>query len=491
MGDQNSILPAPEARHLLRRAGFGAQPRDVDRIVAAGMTRGEAADDLIDFKPTHFKPRGRYMSDSHNKWVKYMIRTKNALQEKLVLFWHDHFATNYAKVQDQDLMVQQNFLFRQFCKGNFKDFVKAMNKDGAMMDFLDTITNKKKQPNENYPRELQELFTLGVFDLLGQPNYAQEDIVQIARAFSGWRYDDKDGAFLRESQHDFGDAQEGWNPPRGPKTIYKNRPGFGASGRDIEENGQGAVEIDTVIDIIFDHVDSGGHKTVARYITHKLMTFFMYADPDLSVVDDVIAASQFDTNWEIAGVLREMFVHDAFYESLSDPAKKSVKWPVDYTVTTLRLLKMKLKSKYQYVNGGDYAAIDDQLTNMGQELFEPPSVFGWDWETAWLSSATLLARYGLARDLMMSRDKGGTAFRPDKLFTLSAATKADDIVDEVTTLLGVVDDISSAERNALIDYVSDGGSAQTTLDLTDYDTRNAKLNGLVALVLQSPAYQVH
>ena len=142
------------------------------------------------------------------------------------------------------------------------------------------------------------------------------------------------------------------------------------------------------------------------------------------------------------------------------------------------------------LTGGSGDTVQTQLTNMGQQLFQPPSVFGWEWETAWLSSSTLLARYGFVRDLTSARDGGRTSFRPERLFDLGM-TDPGDIVDAVTTLLGVEDQLGSAERTALIDYLTDGAGPGASVNLADDDTRNRKLNGLVATVLQSPAYQLH
>ena len=266
MGDANTVLSASEARHLLRRAGFGGTPAAVAKILKRGDTRGEAADRLLKFNPKKFQPGGSgkdpNLRDSHDKWISFMIVSKFPLQEKLVLFWHDHFATSNFKVNNVRLMAAQNLLLRLFCKGNFRDFVKAINKNPAMMEFLDTVRNRRREPNENYARELMELFTLGVLDSAGNPNYLQEDIVQIARAFSGWRYDDeKFVPFLREESHDFMTDF----PERGPKVIFKSVGGFGASGRSFSLNGEGAAEIDTVIDTIFAHTDSDARIADHRY----------------------------------------------------------------------------------------------------------------------------------------------------------------------------------------------------------------------------------
>jgi uncharacterized protein (DUF1800 family) len=380
-------------------------------------------------------------------------------------------------------------LLHVFALGNLRDFVKAMNKDAAMMDFLDTRRNDKAIPNENYGRELCELFTLGVDDLLGAPNYTQDDVVQIARAFTGWRLDDKDVAFLNPSRHDF----EAEFPERGPKVIFQTTGGFGGGGVDFTQpGGEGAAEIDQVVDAIFAHTDSGGQNTVARRTAYRLLEYLCYEGPALATVDAVVSASGFDTTFEIAPLVRAIVVDDVFWETAA-PApwgmntKKSVKWPVDYVISTMRLLRMKLKGKPAGIQGGSFAPILDQMEAMGQVLMEPPSVFGWDWETGWISSSALLARYAFARDIVASRF-GATRFKPERVMDL-ALTDPGDIVDAVLEVLGIPDQIDTTERTALIDYLTDGGLSPT-LNLFDEQVRNDKLHGLFALVIQSPAYQL-
>src|SRR2546426_2057551 len=312
MGDENTILSPAEARHFLRRTGFGALGRDLDRILAAGETRGQTADRLLGRKPQSVRPRGSDFESAHGKWIRQLVKTKTPLHAKLALFWHDHFATSYAKVQDIGLMADQIWLLHKQGAGNLKSLVKAINKNPAMMEFLDTVRNRKRVPNENYARELQELFTLGVYDFAGNPNYTQEDIVQIARAFTGWDYDGVT-AFLDQDRHDFAADF----PERGPKVIYRQTGGFAPAGRDFTVNGEGEPEIDTVIDIIFDHTDTDGKKTVARRTASRLLEFFAHAAPSTAVVDQVVAASGFDTSWGISALLRAIFVHDAFYETMA------------------------------------------------------------------------------------------------------------------------------------------------------------------------------
>ncbi len=490
----NTPLTAPHARHLLRRTGFGAPPDQVAALV--GRTRGDAVTGLLAFVPQGFQPGGRFPNQQHDKWVKFMVKSKAPLQEKLVLFWHDHFATGVSKVVITKLMGVQNKLLRRHCKGNFRVLMKAVNKDAAMMEFLDTVRNEKAIPNENYARELLELFTLGVKDEAGNDNYTQDDIVQIARAFTGWRRNDKTAVFTT-SRHDFNADYEGPPENRGPKDIFKSTGGFGIDGIRYAGTGspyaEGAAEIDTIIDILLMHTDGAGKVTVARRLARRLIEFFAHPEPSLAFIDDVVALSGFAGSWDLASLLHQIFVHDDFYLS-SAPAgagtKKSVKWPIDFVVSSLRLLDIRLSGKFSQVNGGDFRPIYDHMTNMGQILFDPPSVFGWDWETGWLSSATLLARYTFASDLASSSAAGGRV-RFERLIDLNDASAAPgDVVDTVTDLLGVTDELTPAERDVLIDYLTDGNPG-TPVDLTDDVVRDKKVTGLFGLVMQSPAYQVH
>jgi uncharacterized protein (DUF1800 family) len=497
MGDATTPLTAAEARHLLRRTGFGAQRALVDAL--AGRARGAAADELLAFNPSGFAPKAPYFETAHDKWVKYIAKktgkpsiksARVGLQEKLVIFWHDHFATSVSVVSAK-LLADQNKLFRRMCKGSFKALVKAVNKDPAMMSFLNTVDNHKDVPNENYARELQELFTLGVKDLAGNDTYTQADIVQVARAFTGWHHDDKpNSAHLHDYDHDYAVHF----PERGPKVIYQSTGGFGPAGRDFTVNGEGEAEIDTVVDIIFEHTDSDGRSTVARHLAWKLIQYFAHPAPSTAFVDEVVGASGFAATWDLSALLRAILVDDDFYAGAAPApygpaAKRSVKWPIDFVVGTLNQLGMKTKGRDLRVQGGSYATLRESLIGMGQGLLDPPSVFGWDWETSWISSAALLARYDFARNLASARSGGALGLRPERLVDLDL-TDPGDIVDAVAGALGVTDQLVPADRAAHVAYLTDGG-LNPTLNLNDYYVRNTKLHGLFALVLESPAYQMH
>jgi len=519
MGDQNTPITAADARQVVRRCGFGIPVKESKKYTVdalTGLTRGAVADLFLSFRPKGFQPKGKDFFASHNKWLKFMLKAKKgyALQEKLVLFFHDHFATNYTTLANQMgqadalvMMGQQNRFFRKNCTGNFKTLVKSINTNPAMMNFLDTVLNLKNQPNENYGRELMELFTLGVRDLNGKVNYLQEDIVQIARAFTGWQHDIKaNTGHLHPEAHDTTAAF----PERGPKVIFgvahpeivppappHNVGGF-ASPQSFIVGGEAENEIDEVTEILFQHTDTDGENTIARHLTFKLLEYFCYANPTKTVVDQIIAASGFVGSWEMKPLLRAIFVHDVFYETAA-PApygaltKKSVRWPVDYVLGTLRSLGMKPKGTALQLQGGDFNYLYDLLADMGQTVMEPVSVFGWDWEESWISGVALLARYEFVRDLVTSRFS--EAFRPERLIDLDL-TDPGDIVDAVVAQLGLSDplgtnsQLTADQRQDLIDYLTDNG-ANPTLDLQDYDTRNRKLHGLYGLLLQSPAAVLH
>jgi uncharacterized protein (DUF1800 family) len=343
-----------------------------------------------------------------------MIKTKVPLQEKLVLFWHDHFATGYAKVLDVKRMALQNKTLRLLCKGDMRVLVKAINKDPAMMDWLDTVRNRKFRENENYARELQELFTLGVYDFNGVANYTQADIVQIARAFSGWTFDrDNNLVFFRDSQHDYRAEFPGAGTRRSTTAG-----GFPVAQSFAQPEGE--TEIDQVTDIIFRHRDSDGKNTVARRTTKRLLEYFChggFATIDATkkaIIDDLVTTSEFDVDFNVQTLLRAMFTHDVFYATgaaapFGASTPKSIKWPIDFVVSTLRMTGVKPKGRSQVIEGGTFSSLDTHLLNMGQVLLDPPSVFGWDWEESWVSSATLLARYTFARDLIMARTGAGVS----------------------------------------------------------------------------------
>jgi uncharacterized protein (DUF1800 family) len=490
MGDENSVLSESDARHLLRRAGFSASRKELQATGITGLTRGAAADKLLNYKIKAFKPGGNDQQKQHDALMRYLLVTKSPVQEKLTLFWHDHFATGIAKLFAMNfglatkLMAKQNQTLRTLAKGDMRVLVKAICLDPAMMEFLDTVRNEKEIPNENMARELLELFTLGVFDSADNPNYDQEDIVQIARAFTGWDYTRTLKIELDENEHDFNSDFLG---TRGPKTIFQSKGNI-AGGADFDANGEGEAEVPTVVDIIFTHRDTNLKNTVARRTARRLLEFYVGPNPSLAVIDAVVSQSSFDTTFSVQNLVRAIFCNDAFYataQPFGSGVTKSVKWPVDFAIGSMRMLGMKFAGSNKYIPGGSYTGILTHMENMGQVVLDPPSVFGWDWETNWLSSSTLLARYNFARDIVGAR--GGGRFRPDKVMDMSL-TDPSAIVDAVLDALDCGHNFTASDKQTCEDYLTDNGS--TTPDLSDYNYVNEKLHGLFELVMKSPGYQV-
>lgn len=402
-----------EARHLLGRAGFGGSPDEIGRFHAMG--REKAVDFLLnpeELIEAHPKPewadmkiamaemaemmmgrremmaetRGMSAEEAEKKrrelrketqqqsrkqgleaqhwWFNRMLKTKAPLREKMTLFWHDHFATSIQKVGQPVLLVKQNELFRDHAFGNFRELTQKIVRDPAMMLYLDTQRSSKTQPNENFAREIMELFTLG------EGNYTEEDVKQAARAFTGYQLNRLNGEVMQ--------SERAWD--QGEKTI------FGETG---PYNGK------DVVNLIFKK------DACAKFMVTKLWEFFAYEKPVDSAMDD-LAATFRKNDYLLKPVLREIFLSREFYGEKSMATQ--IKSPVQYLVQLLKELAMGSAPLGFPIMG---------QTQLGQVLFMPPNVAGWDWGKAWINTNTLLTRYNLAGSLtkgsvgnMMGRGDG-------------------------------------------------------------------------------------
>lgn len=364
------------AVHLLRQAAFEGTPTEVRRL--RRMKLAEAVDHLVDYdslpqpasellldpklcqppprdwlKEQEQETRQRYrqtrnMGDRLQLgrvrawWLERMITSPRQLEEKMTFFWHGHFTSGYREVRHSYLLYEQNRLFRDFALGNYRDMLVLVSADPAMLIYLDSTNNNKKRPNENYARELMELFTLG------EGHYTEHDIKEAARAFTGWRVEA--GKFkFRRGQHDFGS-----------KTFKKQEGNW--NGEDI-------------IDIILQ--DRRSH----RFIVTKLWEFFCYDKPDKPIIDGLSATLR-RNDFDIKPVVRQILMSRGFYSAKARGRK--IKSPVQLTVGTLRLLGIR---------DCDYVALDRAQAAMGQQLFQPPNVKGWDGGEKWINTATVFNRY--------------------------------------------------------------------------------------------------
>jgi uncharacterized protein (DUF1800 family) len=280
-------------------------------------------------------------------WFRRMLLTKAPLREKMTLFWHDHFATSIQKVKQPVLMMNQNELFRKNAFGSFKDLTQAILMDPAMLLYLDTESSRKGKPNENFAREVMELFTLG------EGHYTEQDIREAARAFTGYQ--------LSRSTGNVTHARKQWD--ESDKTIFGKTGPFNGS---------------DVINMIFEK------PRPARFMAEKLWEFFVYDKPTSAALD-MLSATLDKAGHQIAPLLREIFLSKEFYSEAS--IRSQIKSPVQFLITLFKQLEIKDPPIGFPINA------EQQL---GQILFMPPNVAGWDWGQAWINTNTLLTRYNLA-----------------------------------------------------------------------------------------------
>ncbi|HYZ75328.1 MAG TPA: DUF1800 domain-containing protein, partial [Chthoniobacterales bacterium] len=288
--------------------------------------------------------------DLINWWTRRMLTTPAPFVEKMTLFWHGHFATSALKVRSPYKLWQQNETFRRYALGNFGTLTKAISRDPAMMVYLDLQTSHSQHPNENFARELMELFTLG------EGNYSEHDIKESARAFTGYRIDRFEEFRFVRNQFD-----------GGAKTFLEQSGNW---------NG------DQIIDIILKQ------PAAAKFVSSKLWNFFAYEDADSQLIDKL--AELFRQNYEIRPLLETIFSSEEFYSQRARNA--IVKSPVQYVVESGRTLGVNLPG------GRTLFAVYRRL---GQVPFYPPNVKGWEGGKSWINTATLTFRYQLARQLVL------------------------------------------------------------------------------------------
>jgi Protein of unknown function (DUF1800) len=413
VGDLTPIASADWSRdraaHLLERAGFGGTPEEVDRLAA--LTPQAAVRWLVEFqkikndhlppfdesgifdppvepfpksrvdavriarangeamgvkvKPSGDRPlqpvvnrffywlRADYLEirRAGQWWAQRMLMTKRPLEEKLALFWHGHFATSDDKVRDYRKLVQQLALFHKHANGNFRDLLIGVAKDPAMLVYLDAGENVKGNPNENFGREILELFTMGV------GNYSEKDIREAARAFTGWTNDSLKFVVKPELHDD------------GEKTFLGRRGTFDG------------VE---VIDIILEQ------DVTARFIARKLYRYFVREDPSPELVANLGKILK-ENKYALSPFLTTLFLSRDFYSPPSYGTQ--IKNPIHLVVSTYRKLGLT-----------EIPGIPDfnsTTRDLGQELFHPPNVAGWEGGRSWITPALLLQRGNVAREVLL------------------------------------------------------------------------------------------
>jgi uncharacterized protein (DUF1800 family) len=368
-------VPQPaDVAHLLRRAGFTADPALVATL--APQSLDAIVDQLLDTSAAPADTAPSFLTEDIGDWEKeyrllqwWIDRMRTSpvpLQEKMTLFWHGHFATENAKVADMRLMYQQNALFRSMAFGNFRELVRQMSVQPAMLLYLDNAYNRRGSPNENFARELMELFTLGV------NQYTQDDVVAAARAWTGHNVLDNDRTVYNfySSRHD-----------TGQKTFMGVTRNWDGPGTDHNGNVVGPSMIDYLL------AEDLAKKTIAaRFIATKVWAFFAYPSPPTSVVDDLTAAF-LAADLDVAALLRAMFLHTDFYSAAA--RQGHVRSPVEWLVSALQVFGPALTAAQAHPEWW--------VEDMGQYLFEPPNVAGWELNGYWLPTTSMWARANWAR----------------------------------------------------------------------------------------------
>jgi uncharacterized protein (DUF1800 family) len=443
------------AVHLFRRAAFGAPAFDpqrsawdrfqqavqqgleptLDQLLAGGPGQAEF-DQLLDRLAPQMTQVPRFteatVGELQGWWLYRMLYTPHPLRERMTLFWHNHFATSFAKVKQPGLMLKQNQTLRSHALGRFRTLLLEVSRDPAMLIWLDSNSNIKGRANENYARELMELFSLGV------GHYTETDVREAARAFTGW-YANGEEFVLNSVLHD-----------DGPKTI------LGQTG-----NWQGGDVVRVVLE----------QPAAARFLVRKLYCHFISeteAPPD-SLLEPL--AEQFRrSDYDLASLMRTLLQSRLFFSEYA--YRQRVKSPVEYVVGLLASLDGR-------VPFSDLAAA---MEGLGQTLFAPPNVKGWTGGKAWLNSATLLARHNMAWSLV----RGNDARFQDKLALIglvrqhggpTPAQQVDFLLD-----LFLQGGVSDKVRQKLVDFLGKGQPKEKEWE--------ARLRETAHTILLMPEYQL-
>lgn len=290
-------------------------------------------------------------------WMQEMITTSNPLAEKMSLFWHGHFATQVLNPYFDQQLINE---IRKNALGNFGDLLKVVSKSPAMLQFLNNQQNRKQHPNENFAREVMELFTLG------RGHYSENDIKEAARAFTGWGYDQNGEFVFRERQHD-----------NGNKTFLFKTGNF---------NG------DDILNILLEQ------KQTAIFITEKIVRFFVTDESIDSKNAEQLSIAFYNSKYDISVLLKKIFTEDWFYNSITVGEK--IKSPVELLVNYQRIIPL------QFNNERIPVLLQRAL---GQHLFYPPNVAGWPGGTNWIDSSSLMIRMSLPEALFGARELDLTA----------------------------------------------------------------------------------
>jgi len=465
MADNQVALMA----HLLRRAGFGATPQELEAYVENGYEA--TVEELLNPEqapPLEEDILRRYHVDQNSLmiiescqayWLYRMINTQRPLEEKMTLFWHGLFATAYGKLNHAKGVVNQTNTFRRCGLGYLRTLLLELSRDPAMIFWLDNKDNHRGAPNENYGRELLELFSMGI------GNYTEDDVKACARAFTGWTIANADYMSIRASRdsiwpHGRLDWQFVYRPEDhddDPKTF------LGQTGRFNGED---------IIDIIC------GHPATAWFVASKLYNFFVADEPEEDAIQ--VLADQFQrSNGHIGSVMRIMFLSDFFRSEQVRFAR--VKSPAELVAGTSRLAGSHRFPDWSIVN----LAMDANF--MGQEILNPPSVEGWHTGTEWIDTGSLVERINSAAKEVGDVHQPGVKDIIRRLRSGQETLSPREFVDACLDLAGGIR-VSEATLRHLVSYAESPGDLR--FDLPDLvPGSEQRVADMLQLIVATREYQ--
>ncbi len=457
--------------HLMRRAGFGAARTEIEALAERGyeatveqLLHPEEQPEIDEYDLYRYHPgaeRPQFAEMGQFNWLYRMVNTQRPLQEKMALFWHHVFATGNSKVEGPYQMQHQVELFRELGLGNFRDLLVEVAENPAMLYWLDNNENHKRAPNENWGRELLELFSMGM------GNYTEEDVYEASRAFTGWTVGAKIHWLL-------------WGPHlwefeyHGDDHDVTDKRFLGETGRFNGED---------VVDIIVKQ--PACHIFIARH----LYNFFVADEPQVPAwaielprdPDAIVTLSRtlVDSGFELGPVLRTLFNSDFFKEAMYNKVRN----PAELAAGAIKLTGD--------LNGPDPRWIGTALepVGMGQSILDPPSVEGWHTGKEWINSGALMTRVNFVADRVSNLELPGVR---DIVRRVSAdangdgkSMTAETLVDRCLDLMGPVE-MADSTRSELVGHATAGGPLDWQ---DDYDSSARRVAEVLALIAGTREYQ--
>ena len=466
---------ANAARHILSRTLFGFTKSDVDFALSKSL------DDLVDnylltnqpqpATPTTIDTNSEWVTlpydptDPNNNtnfaryftsliywWLNLMMNQGYSIRERLVLFLHNHFVSEANTVRIPQFMYQQNKLFRDYSLGNFLDLTKKITIDPAMLLYLNGAQNTKNTPNENYARELMELFTLGI------GNYTEDDIHNSAKALTGWRINNSTLTSYFDKNF-FADVS---------KTFLGQTGNFG---------------YEDIVNIIFSHVDTSSNPIAAQFVCRKLYKEFVYYQPDangevyISQLADVFKTNNYESKPVLSTLLKSQFFHS------QDVRGAKIKSPLHFLLTALKQFQLN-------INNDIFGYVRSASALLSQDILNPPDVRGWQGQRNWISTTTYPQRNTITDSIINGRKIGTTTLKVDVVAyarTYSSSEKAVDFVNDVTAQL-IQFPLSQTRKDELLQTMLDGAAVY---DWSTYDPQAAsRLSKFFKALMRLPEYQL-